>query len=336
MKTVALLLALLPGVHEESVSSSRIESIPGGLRVRFTMSLEDFLAVTGPGPIDRAAFAARLPRAFAYLSRRYLISSGDGRHPGRLVCGHFPEGSVTPQTPVGIEFEVDLPPDASALRLRCDAFHDIVRKHHHLVDLPTGRSAILEGSRLEIEWDRAAVEEAGGIAFVLLGIEHILTGWDHLAFLLALLAGAKSLKEVVKLATSFTVAHSLTLGLTVLGAIGPPAGLVEAVIALSIVWVAAENLLFEPGPRRWMLVFAFGLVHGMGFAGVLADMQWSRPVLGLLAFNAGVEAGQLAVVAAAYPLLRWLKEGKRAGPWMGRAFSGAAACAGLVWLVERL
>lgn len=335
MKTLALLLFLAP-VHDESVSSSRIEEIPGGLRIRFTMSLEDFQAVTGPGPIDRAAFEARLPEAFQYLSRRYRISSGSGDHACRLVRGHFPDGSVTPQTPVGIEFEVDLPPDASALRLRCDALHDIVRTHHHLVDLPTGRSAILEGSRLDVEWERATLEEGGGIPFFILGIEHILTGWDHLAFLLALLVGAKSLKDVVKLVTSFTVAHSLTLGLTVLGVIGPPAGLVEAVIALSIVWVAAENLLFQPGPRRWMLVFAFGLVHGMGFAGVLADMQWSRPVLGLLAFNAGVEAGQIAVVALAFPLLRRLREDGRVGPWMGRVLSGAAACAGLVWLVERL
>lgn len=135
-----------------------------------------------------------------------------------------------------------------------------------------------------------------------LGFTHILPwGWDHLLFVLGLCLGASGWRSLLGLVTAFTVAHSLSLGLVAAGKLGPSPGLVEPLIAASIAWIAAENLWWKKGGvgwRRWLLVFGFGLLHGLGFAGALLETGiptaafWSA----LFAFNMGVEAGQLSVV----------------------------------------
>src|SRR5262249_43100003 len=142
--------------------------------------------------------------------------------------------------------------------------------------------------------------------YVRLGITHILLGADHLLFVLGLLLLVPSLGMLVRTITAFTLAHSVTLGLAVLGLIAVPAAPVEALIAASIVLVALE-LVRDPGAaptlgRRapWAIALGFGLLHGLGFAGALADvgLPADRIPLALLGFNAGVEVGQLAFVAA--------------------------------------
>ena len=144
--------------------------------------------------------------------------------------------------------------------------------------------------------------------FLALGLEHILTGFDHLLFLFALLLMAPGFRQALGIITSFTVAHSITLGLATLDVVHIPPSIVEPLIAASIVYVGVENLVRREGLRsRWVLTFAFGLVHGFGFAGVLREMGVSSASTGiatpLLAFNLGVETGQLAIAAAALPIL---------------------------------
>jgi HupE/UreJ protein len=174
-------------------------------------------------------------------------------------------------------------------------------------------------------------------SFVLLGVEHILTGYDHLLFLLGLLLRGGSWLGLAKIVTAFTLAHSVTLALAVLNIVTLPDRLVEAVIALSIAFVAAENIFLSPVvSRRWVVSFCFGLVHGFGFASALRELGLPTHglVLSLFGFNLGVELGQGLVVALALPLLALLR---RTG-WERRmvwSSSLAILLVGVVLFVER-
>jgi hypothetical protein len=197
--------------------------------------------------------------------------------------------------------------------------------------------------------------------FFRLGAEHLLTGLDHILFLLALIAGSRRLREVVLAATSFTLAHSVTFVLAALGLVHVPEGIVEPLIALSIAVVAGWHLwrirqhgahatdLETPGTGHFRLdragwarlgvVFCFGLVHGLGFAGALGiDAAWSWTLLwSLLVFNIGIETVQLGLIALVFPLLLLLRRrSPRAGLWVTGVISGGVSVMGLVWFVQRI
>jgi HupE / UreJ protein len=177
-------------------------------------------------------------------------------------------------------------------------------------------------------------------SFVFLGLEHILTGYDHLLFVLSLIALGGSLRYLLKVITAFTLAHSVTLALTTLGIIALPGRIIESGIALSIAYVAAENIFSRNKSdlerSRWIITFVFGLLHGMGFAGLLGEMNLSTSSLpvALVGFNLGVELGQLSVVIPAFLVLRWLERWK-IGPQIRWSASAFAVVAGLYWFVER-
>ncbi|MBR0737593.1 HupE/UreJ family protein [Bradyrhizobium liaoningense] len=141
--------------------------------------------------------------------------------------------------------------------------------------------------------------------YVLTGIEHIFLGYDHVAFLIAVVLWARRLLPVVKIVTAFTVAHSITLSLAALDVLVVPSRIVEPAIAASIVFVAVENFFSRDVDRRWRVAFLFGLIHGFGFAGVLREIGLppNAAVPALAAFNIGVEIGQVAIVAVALPVL---------------------------------
>jgi len=178
----------------------------------------------------------------------------------------------------------------------------------------------------------------GTVSFFLLGIEHILSGYDHLLFLLGLILRGGRMLSLLKIVTAFTVAHSVTLALAVLDVVVLPDRLVEAVIALSIALVAAENLSPRPAvPRRWVVSFLFGLVHGFGFSAALRELGLPRQglVLSLLGFNLGVEAGQALVVALVLPALILLRRTR----WEARMVTSSSLAIliiGLVLFVERI
>ena len=173
-----------------------------------------------------------------------------------------------------------------------------------------------------------------------LGFTHILPkGLDHILFVLGLFLLSTRLKPLLVQVTAFTAAHTLTLALTIYGVFALPSTVVEPLIALSIAYVAVENLVTtELQPWRVMLVFGFGLLHGMGFAGVLTDLGLPRSefVTALLTFNVGVEAGQLAVIAAAFVAVL----GIRHRPWYRTRVvvpvSVTIAAVGLFWTLERV
>lgn len=193
----------------------------------------------------------------------------------------------------------------------------------------------------------AAVPASAGDAptfrgFLWLGVEHIWMGYDHLLFLFALLVVCRTFRSIVAIITCFTLAHSLTLVVATLGWVALPSRWVEPAIALSIVFVGAENL-WRRGeePRgRWLLTFGFGLIHGFGFAGVLRELGVSASgeagvALPLLAFNLGVELGQVAIAAVVMPLLWQLRRRERFVRLAVPALSSLVVVAGLYWLAER-
>lgn len=220
-------------------------------------------------------------------------------------------------------------------------------------------SAALDAAHPEFTTGQRWYERFG--EFFLLGAEHLLFGIDHVLFLLALIVGSRRLRDVVLAATSFTVAHSVTFLLAALGVVSVPAAVVEPVIALSIAIVAATHLwalrrgrdhatVLEPtraGPldleradwARLGVVFAFGLVHGLGFASALGiDEPWSWTLLwSLLVFNVGIEVVQLGIVAVVFPLLALLRRrAPRAGRWTTGVVAAGVTVMGLVWFAQRV
>jgi hydrogenase/urease accessory protein HupE len=176
--------------------------------------------------------------------------------------------------------------------------------------------------------------------FVPSGVEHILIGPDHLLFLIGLLLMGGTLRQLLLVVTAFTVAHSVTLSLAALNIFTPPARVIEPAIALSIVYVGADNLLVRQGRdvRAW-IALAFGFIHGFGFANVLREMGLPRRALGwsLFSFNVGVEIGQLLVVIAVAGLLAALRaRSEVAGRRLAFVGSVVVIAAGVFWFVQRV
>jgi hypothetical protein len=177
--------------------------------------------------------------------------------------------------------------------------------------------------------------------YLALGFTHILPkGLDHILFVLGLFLLSMKPLTILKQVTAFTVAHSITLGLTIYGVVSLSPRIVEPLIALSIVYVTVENLvLTEAKPWRIAVVFGFGLLHGMGFAGVLRELGLPRSefVTALVSFNVGVEAGQLAVIGLAYLVVgRWFGSAPWYRRWLAIPASALIAAVGLYWTVQRL
>ncbi|MFG1705288.1 HupE/UreJ family protein [Nonomuraea sp. M3C6] len=177
--------------------------------------------------------------------------------------------------------------------------------------------------------------------FFLLGAEHLLFGIDHIFFLLALLIGARRLRDVVVTASAFTAAHSITFLLAAMGIVDVPGAIVEPVIAASIIVVAVANLLGREedklGKWRLPIVFAFGLVHGLGFAGALdidESGSWEL-LLSLLSFNVGIEVTQLVLIAVLFPLLVLLRR-TSAARWAVAAMSASIVVVSLYWFFDRI
>jgi hypothetical protein len=255
----------------------------------------------------------------------------DGPRPGAIRV----DAVVFPYDPVHQTF-VNIYEDG---RLRHQAILDVSR---HAMDYYAGT------------WQGTAAVLA---VFVPSGIEHILIGPDHVLFLIGLLLLGGSLRTLVTIVTAFTLGHSLTLSLAALDIVSPPASIIEPAIALSIVFVGADNLLVQkdlarlPGsgratsltarPRdiRAWVASAFGLVHGFGFASVLKELGLPMTALGwsLFSFNLGVEIGQLGIVLlVALALAAVRRHSPRASRWLVSAGSVAVIAAGGYWFVQRV
>ncbi|WP_379154032.1 HupE/UreJ family protein [Paenibacillus sp. sgz5001063] len=175
------------------------------------------------------------------------------------------------------------------------------------------------------------------VSFFQLGMNHILTGYDHLLFLFALLLRKQKLKQYISIITAFTLAHSITLTLAVLEWISLPSQLVESVIALSICYVALENIFRKEIRFRWVVTFLFGLIHGIGFSDILRGMNLPKSHLAvdLISFNVGIECIQLCIVLLLLPILIYLQKKSFFKPTFIYG-SWVITTLGAVWLVQRL
>jgi hypothetical protein len=297
-----------------------------------------------PAPVARQISRAR---AGDVTSRDELLGVirdkvallAQGQHCVAGTGAELPPNPTTDSLTLVMQFTC--PEVVRALLIRDDLFDALGADYHTLarIDLPdrTAQFAFTPESR-EAALSLETPPTGGFVSFVRLGIEHILTGWDHLLFLLVLLLRGGHWLSLAKIVTAFTLAHSLTLALAALDIVVLPARLVEAVIALSIALVAAENLFLRPVVvRRWLVSFCFGLVHGFGFSTMLRGLGLPAHglLLSLFGFNAGVELGQALVVALALPALALVRRSR----WERRVIwssSAAILLVGVVLFVERV
>ena len=178
------------------------------------------------------------------------------------------------------------------------------------------------------------------VIYLKLGFTHIIPlGLDHILFVLSLFFLNPKLKPVIWQATAFTVAHTITLGMAMYGWISPPAHIIEPVIALSIMFVAIENMITDKlKASRIVIVFAFGLIHGMGFASALTELglPQNKFFTSLISFNAGVELGQLTVILLAWFLVgKWFSEKQWYKKRVVFPVSAVIAVIALYWTIER-
>jgi hypothetical protein len=272
--------------------------------------------------------------------------------PGEQLVDTLSDGAYTV-----LRFAVDCGQAPEPLRLDYSLFFDLDPQHRGLIHLKAdgvSQTAIFGPDAREQRFDLAAASPLRQFAtYVHEGIWHIWIGYDHVLFVLTLLLPAvlrrrpegwaavadfrSAFLYVVGIVSAFTLAHSCTLSLAALGVIGLPSRLVESVIAASIVIAALNNIRPLVTRRLWLVSLLFGLAHGFGFASVLADLGLPRDALlvSLVAFNVGVEIGQLAIVAAVLPLIYALCRWRHYPRAVLQGGSLAIVSIAALWFVER-
>jgi len=247
-----------------------------------------------------------------------------------------------------IHLEYICPREITDLTISSTAFLDIDEKHIQFIKLaaPDNPRNVLQEGMLTLRnpvFHMADVKTGGSVLlyrayrFFLLGVEHILSGYDHILFILAAILVVSGFMEILKLVTSFTVAHSITLALAFLGIVSLSSSIVEPLIALTIAIVAFENVFMGNFNKRWGLIFVFGLIHGLGFVGVLKEITVSKQELltSLVSFNLGIEAGQLIIVGGGVFCLHYIRKAPWA-PVFVRWSSIAIGVLGLFWFFQRI
>ena len=365
----AALLLLAPGpgaagAHPNSLSSSRLEVSGNTAVLRFRAQVLSFVEVypeldaNGDQRVDEGEVRALEPLLFEELLTAYRLFPVDAA--GTAASEALGGVPISVELVAGdrdlglgfewgaLDFEVLFQPEATleGLELAVDLFPLTSPDHidYTTVAWNDRPEEIVVFERWSPVQRVPSPKPRTFLPFLRTGFDHILGGWDHLAFLAALVLGALSLKDIVWLVTGFTVAHSLTLALVVTDAVDVSGHepLIEAAIALSIAWVGADVALHAKRKRtRWIEALVFGLVHGMGFAGFLRQSLVSQDAIALplVGFNLGVELGQLLVVAGLALVLlaaRRRDEDFLAPLPLRRAGGIAIAALGLYWFFARL
>jgi hydrogenase/urease accessory protein HupE len=344
-----LLLARPAFAHDETVSTSDVVVDASGVTWKVDVGVAGLTRALHLAPnLTARDLVAATPAIGAYLAAALTVSL-DGHlvtpRTGGLEPGYDDPAADKLPTRALLTFRFPAAHPPARLQARVAFFAELTRQHRAVVTVRWG-AGVRQLVRLgAAEIDLQARDFAPGRLavvreFLLWGTEHIFLGYDHIAFLIALLLVAAGWGELLKIVTSFTVAHSLTLLLSALDVVRIPSRLTEVLIAASIVYVAAENLLPRRRGQRWILTFAFGLVHGLGFATELRQRLATLAggvLLPVVSFNLGVELGQMAIVVALFPLLSAVRRaGERPRVLMVRWGSAAILLLGLGWLIERL
>ncbi|MDX1799657.1 MAG: HupE/UreJ family protein [Marinobacter sp.] len=359
---VAMLASCPVWAHKSSDSFIYLDQrTPGATTLRVDMALRDLaLVVALDRNGDQQVSGAELRQARSAITRYFgqgiqLASAGGSCHLNGLAWGlsHHSDGPYA-----AARYAIDCPNGEPASSLTYTLLFDVDPQHRGLVQQRTAQGEQLavvgpDQPTLTLTQSQPSLLSTFA-AYLQQGIIHLLLGYDHILFLLVLILPSslprpsstesqgerrlgRRLLELTGIVTSFTLAHSVTLALSALNVIRPPSALIETLIALSIA-VTAINVFWPVlGRRHWRLAFGFGLIHGFGFASVLADLTsgTSQKVLALAGFNSGVEIGQLMVLGVIFPLLYWL--GNR--PLYQRAAVPLMALAvtliSLYWVLQR-
>jgi hydrogenase/urease accessory protein HupE len=292
--------------------------------------------------LDPQFLATTSPQLVALVAERLHLTT-DGRPVPLNQWGTAEPLPDRQSVRVKARYELSSPPGLLAVSARMFPYD---AAHQTFVNFYEGSTiasqAILDQARDHVDYFVGTRQGVLAVMrrFIPAGIHHILIGPDHLLFLVGLLLLGGSMRRLLLVVSAFTVAHSITLSLAALNILAPPARLIEPAIALSIVYVGADNLMVRGGRdvRTW-IAFVFGFVHGFGFANVLREMDLPRRALGwsLFSFNVGVEIGQLFVVVVVASLLAALRSRSEAlGRQLAVVGSVVVIIAGTFWFIERV
>jgi hydrogenase/urease accessory protein HupE len=341
---LSLGLAATVHAHDPGLSSLELKVSASGIDARMSFSPRDAELAIQIAADGRLTASERV-----LLSRRLGAFARDAielRMDGRLLSGTVEEVFIVSDATVVVR--LTYPRVAgSRLTVRSQVADRLANGHRQLLavrrtdgvlvgEQMLGGSAGHEVSDLDVSMSLTVAARQ----FFSLGLEHILSGYDHLLFLAGLLLGVERARDVAKTATAFTAGHSLTLLCAVLGFVHVPSQIVEPLIAASIVYVGVENVLRPNAGARWKTALSFGLIHGLGFAGALQELgvgsEGVSVGLPLGSFNVGVEAGQVALAMIVWPAIRYSRARPALGARLLSACSLLVALCGAYWLIARL
>jgi hydrogenase/urease accessory protein HupE len=354
---LAVLFSLLPlqetTAHDPGLSSLTIRQRPNKVAATLTLAVKDAAQLAElddnhDGSVTQAEFARSRSQLETAVVRQLVVAPDGEVAQAQLVRSRLDGNN---------NVEVDLDFDAavfSSLEIQSKLIVSLPLGHRQYLQVQNSAGETVFEGLLSAAADRATAQFKAADTnvptrgtgssfanFLVLGVKHILTGYDHLLFLFALLVVVRGFVASLSIITSFTIAHSITLAAATFNLAQIPSRIIEPLIAASIVYVGIENLLRSGLPKaRQFVTFGFGLIHGFGFASVLREMGIGAGTGGvalpLLSFNAGVELGQIMVAAVALPIIWKL----RANPvftmrWVP-ACSAAVVLLGSFWFVERV
>lgn len=326
---LALICASPTFAHDVGMSSLNVELVDKNLTIRTNYSMREIEKIISLTDEKQLAELAKDEiilsvdgKEIAPNESNFLFSEGDGIVFSRTFHGINGES---------FQFKSSL---ISKLNPNHKQFFYV-----HRADQTTTVKEVLTSANDLITVDFEKLElNTSFFRFLPLGVEHIIFGFDHLLFLFALLLTVKDFGEIVKIITSFTVAHSITLSLATLDVIQISRAIIEPLIAISIIFIGLENLLKTEQKNRWLVTYIFGLIHGFGFASALQEIGIGKGfdvIEPLLSFNLGVEIGQIAIVLLVLPLLWKLQKLRFFANYFVPFGSGIVVLAGIYWFIER-
>jgi hydrogenase/urease accessory protein HupE len=340
MRAAVLLLAAacLGYAHDIARTESKLDVRGDEVRAGLLINLSELKGISipfdGTGRITPAQLDGIIGPVFTEVRSHYSVLC-----PDEPADTHLDQYVLIDGHAVHLEFRYRFSHPVETITVT-SRLHEIMGPgHQHLLSLTlngTAHEVVLDAQSPSVTFTGAATTRLDTFwRFGKLGVEHILTGYDHLAFLLGLLVVTASIGSLVRIVTSFTIAHSITLALATLNIVVLPTRLTESAIALSILYVAIENIMGFRAVKRYYITFLFGLIHGFGFSNVLREMDLPRSglALSLFSFNFGVEVGQLAFVLLVFPAVRDLIQ----SGWtrLSTIVSATIGCLAAWWFIER-